>query len=80
MRVIIYGLKLAISKAGPEILCSDWEALFGKTSPKWDIIFYILAKYRFFVQTGLFAAHANPYHLGAAFTGRPGITKQLNPI
>ena len=37
---------------------------------------YILAKYRFFALSGLFAAAVNPYHLGAAFIARPRTIKK----
>jgi len=36
---------------------------------------YILAKYRFFALSGLFAVVVNPYHLGAAFIASSSSTK-----
>jgi hypothetical protein len=44
-----------------------------------DVV-YIIAKYRFFDPAGLFVSRINPYHLGAAFKGRPGINTRPTTI
>jgi general secretion pathway protein C len=41
---------------------------------------YILAKYRFFALSGLFAAVINPYHLGAAFIATSRLIKKVHFI
>jgi general secretion pathway protein C len=41
---------------------------------------YILAKYRFFALSGLFAAAVNPYHLGAAFIATSRLIKKVHFI
>ena len=76
MRVIIYGLTTAISKPVHRFFSAPGRHSGDRQSNYQEKVVYIIAKYRIFALTGLFAGHVNPYHLGVAFTARPGIIKR----